>query len=253
MKNMEVFCMIRIAVVDDNEIYAYDLRKDIEKLFCEKDILCEVLSYTDPEKFITDHYENSFDLIYLDIDMPKINGIELAAMVRKSKTETYLVFVSSYSNFVFKVFQYDAKRFIRRKKLKEELPESIDAYCQDVYYKKELIEMKFENNITEIMDIRKMAYFYSLRHDIFLLFDMQSKRLANRIYTMDVLEGIMKPHGFIRIHKTYLVNYRFIHQIHDDTVILNCVLKNAVLPLSARRYSQVKEQYKLFMRGTDAL
>ena len=96
--------MIRIAVVDDNEIYAYDLRKDIEKLFCEKDILCEVLSYTDPEKFITDHYENSFDLIYLDIDMPKINGIELAAMVRKSKTETYLVFVSSYSNFVFKYF-----------------------------------------------------------------------------------------------------------------------------------------------------
>lgn len=245
--------MIRIAVVDDNEIYADNLRKDIKKLFCEKDILCEVLSYTDPEKFITEHSKNSFDLIYLDIDMPKINGMELAAMVRENKTETYLVFVSSYSNFVFKAFRYDAKRFIRRKKLKDELPESIDAYCQEVYYKKEFIEMKFENNITEITDIRKMVYFYSLRHDIFLLFDMQSKRLANRVYTMEALEEIMKPHGFIRIHKTYLVNYRFIHQIHDDTVILSHALNNAVLPLSARRYSQVKEQYKLFMRGTDAL
>ena len=98
-----------------------------------------------------------------------------------------------------------------------------------------------------------MIYFYSLRHDIFVLCGNQSKRLANRSYTMDSLEELMKPYGFIRNHKTYLVNYRFIYQVRNDAVLLNYNGKNAALPLSTRRYSQVKEQYKLLMRGSDAL
>lgn len=245
--------MIRIAVVDDNEIYAKKLQKDIERLFREKDILFYVTFYTDPEKFIFEHSKTPFDLIYLDIDMPKINGIKLASMVRESKTDTYLVFVTSYKDFVYETFKYDTFRFIRREKLEYELSESIDSYCQKVCCEKELIKLKFENNITDMEKIRSMAYFYSLRHDIYLLCGDQSKRLANRLYTMDALEELMKPHGFIRTHKTYLVNYRFVYQVRNDAVLLSYNGKNTIIPLSARRYSQVKEQYKLLMRGSDAL
>lgn len=245
--------MIRIAVIDDNEIYAKKLHQDIENLFSEKDILFYVISYTEPEKFLLEHSKAPFDLIYLDIDMPKINGIELAAMVRKSKTDTYLAFVTSYNDFVYETFKYNTFRFIRREKLEYELSESIDSYCQEVCCKKEFIKLKFENNITDMENIRNMTYFYSLRHDIFVLCGDQSKRLAYRSYTMDSLEELLKPYGFIRNHKTYLVNYRFIYQVRNDAVLLNYNGKNAVLPLSTRRYSQVKEQYKLLMRGSDAL
>lgn len=70
---------------------------------------------------------------------------------------------------------------------------------------------------------------------------------------MDYLEEFFKPYGFIRVHKTYLVNCRYVYQIRNDQVILNYKSERTVLPLSARRMVDVKEQFKLLMRGGDAL
>lgn len=70
---------------------------------------------------------------------------------------------------------------------------------------------------------------------------------------MDYLEEFFKPYGFIRVHKTYLVNCRYVYQIRNDQVILNYKSERTVLPLSARRRVDVKEKFKLLMRGGDAL
>lgn len=245
--------MIRIAVVDDDKIFAKQMQTELKSLFQNKNIISDVLFYIDPEKFLHEYNNNPFDLIYLDIDMPKMSGIKLASMIRKNETDTHIIFVSSYSHFVFNTFQYAPYRFIRKEKLLQELSESVDSYCEEIFSEKQLINLQFENNTVEYKDITKMVYFYSLRHDIFLFYDNQSKRLANRAYTMDYLEEFFKPYGFIRVHKTYLVNCRYVYQIRNDQVILNYKSERTVLPLSARRMVDVKEQFKLLMRGGDAL
>lgn len=246
--------MIRIAVVDDDEIFAEKLHIELKSLFQGKNIICNVSYYVDSEFFFEEHSSNPFDLIYLDIDMPKITGIKLASMIRKNKTlSVHLIFVSSYSHFVFDTFQYMPYRFIRKEKLSQELKESVNAYCEEVYAEKQIVELQFENNIIDTEDVTRIVYIYSLRHDIFLRCINESKRLANRTYTMEYLEELMKQYGFIRIHKTYLVNYKYIYQIRDNAVILKHESKSETLPLSARRYSLVKEQFKLLTRGGDAL
>lgn len=116
--------MIRIAVVDDDKIFAKQMQTELKSLFENKNIISNVLFYIDPEKFLHEYNNNPFDLIYLDIDMPKMNGIKLASMIRKNKTDTHIIFVSSYSHFVFNTFQYAPYRFIRKEKLLQELSES---------------------------------------------------------------------------------------------------------------------------------
>ena len=74
--------MIRIAVVDDDKIFAKQMQTELKSLFENKNIISNVLFYIDPEKFLHEYNNNPFDLIYLDIDMPKMNGIKLASMIR---------------------------------------------------------------------------------------------------------------------------------------------------------------------------
>lgn len=248
--------MVHIAIVDDEEIFAKKLRQDILHLFADRQILCQASIYTDPTKFILAHQNKPFDLIYLDIDMSKKSGIETASEIRKNKTDTHLIFVSSYSHFVFDTFQYAPYRFIRKEKLETELFESVKSYCEEVYSKKQFLSFHFENNQVKNEDITKILYFFSLRHDVFICYSKEhQERLANRMYTMEQLENMLKPYGFIRIHKTYLVNCRYIYQIYSNSVslVLSEGGDDIELPLSGRRLAEVKAQYQLFTRGSDAL
>jgi DNA-binding LytR/AlgR family response regulator len=248
--------MIKIAVVDDEEIFCNKLQQGINEFLKNRKVQCQISMFTHPIKFLKEHNQKPFDLIYLDIDMPDKNGIELAADIRKNKTDTHLIFVSSHSHFVFDTFQYAPYRFIRKEKLVQELPESLDSYCKELCQEKLLLKLKLENNKEIEEEPAHIRFFFSIRHDIFLCRNYcQHERLANRAYTMEQLEEIMKPYGFIRIHKTYLVNYRCIYQIHDSSVILipDNEQESHILPLSSRRLSQVKMQYQILMRDGDAL
>lgn len=217
---------------------------------------CEIRIYNDPIQFLSVQSDITFDLIYMDIDMPQKNGMELAGELRKKKSDAYLVFVSSYSDFVFETFQFAPHRFIRKEKLSEELPESIHSYCTDVYQKKKVLKFHLAGSGESKEDVAKIVYFFSLRHDIFLCrFPDQQVLLANRIYTLEQLEEKMKLHGFIRIHKTYLVNYRYIYQIRENAVLLQSPDGDRLteLPISGRRLAEVKTQFQILTRDGDAL
>lgn len=248
--------MIRIAVVDDEIAFVHKIRQELFDFLRENAIMCQICPYTNSAAFLLDHNQNAFDLIYLDIDMPEINGIDLASEIRKKSTETCIIFVSGYSHLVFDTFQYAPYRFIRKKNIYPELLQSIQSYCNDIYQKKQYIKFQLANKEVCSICITKIMYFYSLRHDVFFVTESgESIKLANRAYTMDSLEQKMESFGFIRIHKTYLVNYRYIYQILEGEVLLAPFQDGKIerLPLSARRIVETKLKFQRLTRGGDLL
>ncbi len=248
--------MIMIAIVDDEKNYVNIIKSHIESFLKEQKFQFQIFTYTNPLIFLENHCKMPFDLIYMDIDMPEMNGINAASEIRKNGKDSKLIFVSSYSHFVFDTFQYSPFRFIRKEKINSEVTESICSYCKEFCDGNQIMSFLYENNITKEVDVTKIMFIFSLRHDIYTCIDINvQERLANREYTMESLENMLKEHGFIRIHKTYLVNYRFIHQIFDNTLILKYVDNEKLpdLPVSVRRLSKVKNQYLYFSRGDDEL
>ena len=67
---------------------------------------------------------------------------------------------------------------------------------------------------------------------------------------MDALGKMLHEKGFIRIHKSYIVNFKYIHQIQSDKVLL---FDNSTLPISRSNVANVKRQYKVIMRKDDAI
>lgn len=93
--------MIRIAVCDDEVIFVRCLRDMVEALFEKQGMEFQCFVYTSAPELIRAHRKEEFQLLFLDIDMPEMSGMELAAEIRAMNSAAALIFVSSHSDFVF--------------------------------------------------------------------------------------------------------------------------------------------------------
>ena len=83
--------MIRIAVVDDNEVILHQIKELIEKTI-KDDVSIDLFS--DSIVFYDNNNQWNYDIVFLDIDMPKMTGFELAETIGLLKRQTLIVFVS---------------------------------------------------------------------------------------------------------------------------------------------------------------
>ena len=244
--------MIRIAMCDDETMFLQTYQKKVSELFQEHNVDCKIDTYTDTVRFLEHCEKMSYDLIFLDIDMPELSGIQFASKFRDNGLNTTLVFVSSHDDFVFETFRYNAYRFVRKNKLLSDTQEMISSFCAALKTKSVIVRLDLDQQRTLEQKVSGIAYFYSIRHDIyFVTAQKKSIRLAMHTYTMNELERQFTEKGFIRVHRSYLVNYAWILQIKGDQVHLkNCQDK---IPLSRGRSEEVKLQYQRLIREEGVL
>ena len=234
--------MIYIAIVDDERAFIQMYEKEVCMDFNEFGFKCEIHTYTDPVIFQKKVAETKYDLIFLDIDMPSVSGMQIASELNKPDNNTTLIFVSNHSNFVFEAFRYSAYRFIRKDSLLSDTAEAVCSFCNALKTKENYITLDLENTKNMLIDLSSIKYFFSIRHDIYFYNDRNdTDRLAIRTYTLDDLENMLKEKGFIRIHRTYLLNYLYVYQIRNEKVLLK---DRSELPLSRGRYDSVKKMYQ---------
>ena len=244
--------VIRIAMCDDETAFLQTYQKKVSELFQEYNTDCKIDVYTDSRAFWEHCAETPYDLIFLDIDMPELSGIQLASKFRDNGLDTTLVFVSSHDDFVFETFRYNAYRFVRKNKLLSDTQEMIFSFCASLKTKSVIVRLDVDRQRALEQKVSDIAYFYSIRHDIYFLnAQNESIRLAMRTYTMNELEKQFIEKGFIRVHRIYLVNYAWILQIKGDQVYLkNCQNK---IPLSRGRSEEVRLQYQRLIREDGVL
>lgn len=239
--------MIRIAIVDDNNDFLSSYKKIVGKIFTDNDIEHEICCYTDSVEFKECTSYLNFDLIFLDIDMPKITGLDIAMHLGKIESEAAIIFVSSHSHLVFQSIHYRPFRFLQKDNLLEQTREAIESFCRLIKEDENSISLKLEDGRQSIEKLSKIQFFYSLRHSIFFAYSGQKEsiRLYNRAYSLDRLEKELHDKGFIRIHKSYLVNFRYIYSIQEESIILR---DKSEIPMSRRKSSEIKEQYQICLR-----
>lgn len=114
--------MIKIAVLDDDEIILaqiVDILKTTVKV--RKDI--KILSYTDPEECLKQMKDGmEFEIMFCDIEMGQMNGIELGKQVRRIRPNTYLIYLTSYAEFALESFSVEAYQYILKTDMETKLP-----------------------------------------------------------------------------------------------------------------------------------
>ena len=177
-----------------------------------------------------------FDLLFLDIEMPKIDGIEFGERLRRNNDRTEIVYVSAREDRVFDAFKVRPFDFIRKSNFLGDLSKVINNYLA-------MLESRKGGTVTVLSKSGIMNVPLS---DVKYFEGYGKTETINVNRSMEKLEEDLGPKGFIRIHKGILVNYRFISRILVSDVELT---DGEVLPLSRRKVTAIKARYLELLRG----
>ncbi len=235
--------MIHIAVCDDESHIIQLLQNRLNWLLNGKETQIDTfLSGTALRDSILSG--NSYDLIFLDINLPDMNGIFLARHFRPFIKNSLLIFVSSQDDAVYDSFAAAPFRFLRKSRLDEELPRIVQDALKEMQ-KSAPAGILLQCRQTQIsVNPLKVLYIESnLKNQVIHLTDGTLE--VN--YRLKDLEPLFVPCGFIKPHNSFLVNYRFISSIQTRDVLLD---NGELLPVSKHRLSEFKKAYlKLISLG----
>ena len=237
--------MIKIAVCDDEKTYSDRICKCIHKELVNHDISdYDITVYNSGTEFASEVDKLlDYHVIFLDINMPDINGFELAKDIKDKNSNIYIVFVTSFLNYAIQGYRFDALRFILKSEINNLMPECIETIIRLMKIDYHEVEYDYIGGKQKIIT-NQLMYIESNKHKLTFNFCDKDKTLG--LYKkLDEVEEDLKCYGFLRIHKSYLVNVIFIKKLFNYGVVLT---DGRELPVPRERIKQVKEKY-FEMRG----
>jgi len=216
--------MIRVMVVDD-EAFA---RERMVKLIAsdpELEVVAQAANGVEAMRLLEEH---SVDVLFLDIDMPGKNGIEVALELADQKTPPRVVFVTAHNEFAVKAFEAHAidyvlkpfdperlrKSFERVKeaiKLKQPIGEKLAAFGDDYAAKVRKIVGRRPNSKERVL-IDPSDVFYFHAHLALVSAYLGDKEWSVTL-TLDELERSLDPAHFARSHRAYIVNLSKVEKV----------------------------------------
>ncbi len=188
-----------------------------------------------------------YQILFLDIEMPGINGIELCRRLRLIHPEALIVFISNREELVFQTFEVRPFAFIRKNHFTEELPVLMRNLEQEWNLNKELTVHIHEQNSACVysFNVNDIIYIEALSKTCRIV-TSESEQFIR--YRLSDFETLLEKYGFLQPHRSYLVNYRYIFCIKKDSLLLD---NKTEIPLSRRRRLDIQQQFISLSQGGD--
>lgn len=244
---------INFAVCDDDEIVLDAVYQRVYSIFKRCGVEADGTKFLSPVKLydrIKDPIRKcNFNLICLDIDMPKLDGISLGKAIRAHCPETDIVFVSNREDKVFDtLLNVRPFGFVRKSNFSSDLLDTLRAYIVAKIDSVHAFVVKTNNNsVTRSLRVVDVVYIESLRDHQFIY--MQDGEKIDVRMTMDELEKELSKYDIVRTHKGYLVNLKYIRRIDAKGITL---AGGMMVGLSRTKVQEVKVQYLKYLRKTGA-
>ena len=239
--------MIRIGIVDDEEAARRQISDVIGRFAAEKNLELEVRSYSSAGAYLSDK-DNLFDILYLDIDMPGMSGMELAATIRQTDSSIVIIFCTNLQQFAVNGYEVAALGL---------LVKPIEWYPFQLYLERALKAVAARERLrgsagkriivkdgaaSRVVDVAKLEYVEVRKHNLlFAVRDRASGREAvlQSRGSMRDLAAELAPYGFARCSASYLVNLAFVTAVNGTDVYLG----ERVLPIGRTYKDMFKREF----------
>ena len=208
--------MLKIAVVDDDQTAITWLRECLNNYSKEKDVNFKINVFQNGIDFLVG-YRSDYDIIFLDVDMPDINGFQTARKIRERDESVILIFLTNLAQYALEGYKYDATDYII-KPLKYHTfalkMQKIIKHCQT--HKQTSIFVNTKN--AEIRLATDSIYYVEIHlHEI--LYHTENGNYSG-YGTLKKVEELLPQDEFYRCNNCYIVNLKYVTQINDSTVIV---------------------------------
>ncbi len=223
---------MKIAICDDERIFTDIFREKLEMTAEKCGIECTVSAFLNGAEMIS--MLNRFDAVFLDVDMPGLSGEETAEYIIGLEKTLPIIFVTNHDDFVFSSFRYRPFGFLRKRYIDSELEDIIKRLDK---YLAEIERCYTFNSHNKLISVRfnDINYIEVYGHETLV-------HTANAVLTtskaLSAIEKELSEYGFIRTHKSYIVNTRYIFSVERNSIILS---NGENLPVSRNKLTDVKQ------------
>lgn len=202
--------MIRVAIVEDDKCCEKLLVEHLNRFSLENGQKFRITSFSDGLAFL-DNYKSDYDIIFMDIVMPMIDGLITSERLRRLDSKVALVYVSNMGQYAIKGYKYDAVDFL----LKPVHFEVVSALLHKIINKLKLIsyECTMVNTINGVVKIyfSEISYVEVSNHKSRYHTD---KGIIETWGTLKETEGSLPSNEFVRCNSGYIVNVGRIERIN---------------------------------------
>lgn len=234
--------MLRIVFCDDEPNTVKYYENYLADLLKQRGVSYTADSFTDSGKLLSLLYTGyTWDVYFLDIDMPMVNGLNLGKKIREVNPDAYLIYLSIHRELVFDTFENRAFRFLPKDEFHSRIEECVDSLLKD---------MKREDQVQMLtLDSGGKLYRYGIdviqyikSTDKYVEITLQDGTTSEAIrYKITDLEEQLNAAGFIRVHRSYLVNYKYIRSIRPAQIVMD---DGTVIPISRYRAEAIRQTFR---------
>lgn len=230
--------MPKIAVCDDDKESVIRLKEMILSAGISKEIDC----YESGEKLVES--DQNYDILFLDIDMDGMNGIETAKILREKDKNVKIIYVTSYAEYVHYAFAVHAFAYllkpVSQEQIKAQLQEAISYYQKRK--KEDEISIRFETKDgSELVRINDIYYFEYRERRVYV--KTKKENLIIRGGIREIAER-MKGYDFAVPHKSFVVNLFYVKAVKGYDIRM---MDGSLIPLSQKKSTEFRSLLNKFL------
>ena len=234
---------VRILICDDDPLFTEQLEKAIHLYFSKNHLKTPTLvSFSSGMNLLADEGEK--DLIFLDIEMPGMNGIYVGNELKKQNRNTLIIVVTSYAEYLdeamrFHVFRYLSKP-LDRQRLFRNLKDALNYY----HNQSMKVPVETKDGVRTLPSSHIIAVEAQFRKVIVHTLTCELESVHNMNYWIELLPA----HCFFQSHRSFLINLE--HVTDFDHSMIHLANGTLSAYLTRRKYKAFKDAYLLYLEST---
>ena len=232
---------MKIAIVDDEQIERNKLQEYIKKFSEETGTTLDIYSFSSGDQLLQD-YRLVYDIIMFDIEMSGTNGMDTAKQIRKIDKRVTILFITNLAQYAIEGYDVEAIDYILK-------PVTYLDFAMKMRRAFRKVSQKEDNTIlvetvegVKTFRLSEIYYLEVLAH--YLIYHTKSGDFKLRGSLKDA-EAQMIPYNFFRIHKCYIVNFKYITAVKSKEIIIDDI----PLPLGRAYKETFMQEYMRYIKG----
>lgn len=231
---------MKIAICDDEKLFRESLKQALNAYSAEYGLNFLYFEYSDGKSLLTNTL--SYDLIFMDYQMQHMNGIDVIDVLRKRNDNTAVIFVSSYKEMVFDSLKVQTHRFLVKPLDTDKLYEAMTAFIA-MHNNDNILLLK--NEKMDIVErISEESIIYAEADNIYCKIRTDKNTYLYK-RTLSKFEKELKSDFFYRVHRSYIVNFKYIASYSQSEILLE---NNEKALLTKTKYYQFQKAYMDFLK-----